>query len=318
MKLIAAHDMTAFDRLAIPPYIDGMSKPLVFSILFHIAVFTLLMFGLPHIRQEIPPMETSITVDMVDDVDDVSRTTKPPEKAEDVPKPPPVPREKVDQPPAEKRTPPTQKSSSPPRPSAPVPPDVNDQVAAPREAELMEPRETAAPKQAPAPPRNRPVINRMETAETPDEDENNDEAMNTLLRNLTENQNDQPEPRPLMTAPGQEPAPVRVPLGERMTISEQERLKEQLAMCWNVTAGARYAESLVVEVTLFMNPDRTVREARIKDQFRYNRDSFFRAAADSTLRAVQHPRCTPLLLPPDKYEQWKTINIVFDPREMLQ
>lgn len=318
MKLMAVHDMTAFDRLAIPHYMDGMSKPLVFSVIFHLAIFTLLMFGLPHITPELPPVETSITVEMVDDVDELSRTTKPPEKTEDMPKPSPVPREKADEPLPEKRIPPTQKSASPPRPTAPVPPDVSDQVAAPREAELMAPRETAAPKKAPAPPRNRPVMNRMETADTPAEDEDNDETMNALLRNLTESQNDQQAPRPLMTAPGQEPAPARVPLGERMTISEQERLKEQLAMCWNVTAGARYAESLVVEVTLFMNPDRTVREARIKDQFRYNRDSFFRAAADSTLRAVQHPRCTPLLLPPDKYEQWKTINIVFDPREMLQ
>lgn len=320
MKLIAAHDMAAFDRLAISSYMDGMSKPLVFSILFHIAVFTLMMVGLPHIKPEVPLMETSITVEMVDEVDDVSRTTKPPEKAEDVPTPPPVPREKTDEPPPEKRAPPTQKSAAPPRPSAPVPPDVSDQVAAPRDAELMEPRETAAPQTAPIPPRNRPVMNRV-TQKTPEEDqteEDQDEAMNALLRNLTENQDDRPAPQPLMTGAAQDPAPARVPLGERMTISEQERLKEQLAMCWNVTAGARYAESLVVEVSLFMNPDRTVRDARIKDQFRYNRDSFFRAAADSALRAVRHPRCTPLLLPPEKYEQWKTINIVFDPREMLQ
>ena len=53
------------------------------------------------------------------------------------------------------------------------------------------------------------------------------------------------------------------------------------------------------------------------DQGRYNRDSFFRAAADSARRAVFHPHCNPLALPLDKYDIWKTIIIRFNPREMF-
>jgi hypothetical protein len=97
-----------------------------------------------------------------------------------------------------------------------------------------------------------------------------------------------------------------------------DALRNQLAGCWSVPAGAKYAENLVVEVRIFVNPDRTVREAQILDRSRYNRDTAFRAAAESAVRAVYHPMCNPLRLPPDKYEQWKTIVVQFDPRKMLQ
>ena len=82
-------------------------------------------------------------------------------------------------------------------------------------------------------------------------------------------------------------------------------------------AGAKYAEELVVAVKVYMNPDRTVRSASVADQLRYSRDSHFRAAADSALRALRNPRCSPLELPEDKYEQWREITIRFDPRQML-
>ena len=38
----------------------------------------------------------------------------------------------------------------------------------------------------------------------------------------------------------------------------------------------------------------------------------FRTAAEAAMRAVNNPDCSPLLLPLDKYEQWKEINFTFD------
>jgi hypothetical protein len=102
-----------------------------------------------------------------------------------------------------------------------------------------------------------------------------------------------------------------------MTMSEMEAVRMQLGECWKLLAGARYAEDLVVEIKLTINPDRTVRDARIVDQIRYSQDSFFRAAADSAYRAVFQTACNPLLLPPDKYNEWNTMTVRFDPREML-
>ncbi len=107
------------------------------------------------------------------------------------------------------------------------------------------------------------------------------------------------------------------PVSEQISISEQQALQRQLAGCWNILPGAREAEGLFVDVYMVMNPDRTVQQARIIDQSRYNTDSFFRAAADSALRALRHPSCSPLQLPPYKYEQWKTMTVRFDPKMMF-
>jgi hypothetical protein len=60
-----------------------------------------------------------------------------------------------------------------------------------------------------------------------------------------------------------------------------------------------------------------VQDAQIVDTMRYNSDTYYRAAADSALRAVRNPQCNPLDLPPQKYELWKTIVVTFDPRKML-
>ena len=77
------------------------------------------------------------------------------------------------------------------------------------------------------------------------------------------------------------------------------------------------AKDLSVEIRVQMRRDMTVDKASVLDRGRYNRDSAFRAAADSALRALRNPRCSPLKLPPEKYQQWKTIVINFDPRNML-
>ena len=111
--------------------------------------------------------------------------------------------------------------------------------------------------------------------------------------------------------------PSRSFIDSTLNMSEISAVKQQLAGCWNVLSGARYAENLTVEVILYMNSDRTVRDAVIADKMRYNRDKSFRAAADSAIRALRMERCRVLNLPLDKYDQWKKTTITFDPREML-
>lgn len=106
-------------------------------------------------------------------------------------------------------------------------------------------------------------------------------------------------------------------LGDRITISEMDALRRQLENCWNVPIGARDADNLVVEVVLTINPNKTVRDAKLVNKARYNQDPFFRAAADSALRAVLSDSCNPLILPDDKYNQWKNITFRFDPSQMF-
>ncbi|MFA5040588.1 MAG: hypothetical protein WC464_03020 [Bdellovibrionales bacterium] len=103
----------------------------------------------------------------------------------------------------------------------------------------------------------------------------------------------------------------------RLTITEEDALRRQIEQCWNPPVGARDAQNLIVEVIIDVNPDRTVANTEIVDKLRYASDPFFRAAADSAIRAVRNPKCSPLELAADKYQQWKRINFNFDPRDML-
>ena len=97
--------------------------------------------------------------------------------------------------------------------------------------------------------------------------------------------------------------------------SELDLVKQQIYECWNVPAGARDAKDLRPEFRVSMNPDGTVREARQLNPER-NSDPFFQAAAESALRALRNPRCSPLKLPPQKYDQWQTFTITFDPKDI--
>lgn len=103
-----------------------------------------------------------------------------------------------------------------------------------------------------------------------------------------------------------------------LSISEKDTIRSQFVVCWSMPAGAKDAHTLAVRVSVQLQADGTVLNAAIaKDQLgRYNSDTFFRAAADSALRAVH--KCSPLKnLPPDKYGSWRDMEINFDPQDML-
>ena len=102
-----------------------------------------------------------------------------------------------------------------------------------------------------------------------------------------------------------------------LAISEIDLVRQQIRECWSLPAGAKEAENLSIEIKMAMNPDGTVRQARILDQNRLQSDPFFRAAAESALRAVLNPHCNPLKLPPEKYQQWQNMILIFDPRDMF-
>ena len=105
--------------------------------------------------------------------------------------------------------------------------------------------------------------------------------------------------------------------GEEFTISEIDLLKQQLYACWTVPAGAKGAKDMVVRVRVWVNPDRTVSNARILDTNKMQNDPYFRTVAESALRAVLNPACSPLKLPPEKYSVWKKFIFKFELGWML-
>ena len=101
-----------------------------------------------------------------------------------------------------------------------------------------------------------------------------------------------------------------------MTLSEIEAVRRQIQPCWNFPAGAQDAGSLRVLIRIWLNRDGSVRDAKVLDRERIDSNSKLRAAAEAGLRAVNNPRCSPLRLPPKKYDQWKVLTIDFDPSKL--
>jgi hypothetical protein len=83
-----------------------------------------------------------------------------------------------------------------------------------------------------------------------------------------------------------------------------------------VPNGARGAKDLIVEIDMKIAQDGTVKAADVTEKGRYQSDPVFRSAADSARRAVLDPKCNPLPLSPEKYDQWKNLTMSFNPKDM--
>lgn len=101
-----------------------------------------------------------------------------------------------------------------------------------------------------------------------------------------------------------------------VTASEIDAVRRQIERCWNLPAGAKDAGDLMVSIKVEMNPDGTPRTATVDGSSRGQGNPVFQATADSARRAVLNPRCHPFKLPADKYDRWRTMTLIFNPRQM--
>ncbi len=281
------------------PSTHGNLKPaFIKSVIFHVAIFLIALFGLPFIKKE-PLLLSPVSVELVD-ISELTQTNKPPpSKIKDIPKPKePEPVKPLPEPEPLKK--------EPPKPVEPeIKPEPKKDAVPPPEPKKEKPKET--PKEKPKPP---------EPKKEEPKPVKEDNSFDNLLKDLTP-EKDKEKPNEQKDVRDDADDGQLANLADKLTMSELDSFRHQLEPCWNIPAGAKYAEDLAVEIRVVMNRDMTVRDVRILDQGRYNRDSAFRAAADSATRALRNPRCQPLRLPADKYDQWKTIVINFDPRNML-
>lgn len=282
------------------------------SILLHAAIIIVALVGLPHIKKPPEMKSTPVPIEIVD-IGEITTTNKPPVEAPKPKEPPPeekpVQRTETKKPPA----PPKVEAVEPPKAKPPEPPKEKPKPA-PKPAPVVPPpdaQKLEKPVETPPPPPEPP----KQEVQQPDDSQ---QAFDSLLRNLQDSEPQMPVDAPVVEELEEPPLPS--PIGDfskQLLVSEADALSQQLTQCWSIQAGARYAENLVVEVRLTVNRDRTVQNAVIQDRWRYNQDPAFRAAADSAVRAVLSPMCTPLRLPPEKYEGWKDIIVSFDPKDML-
>jgi outer membrane biosynthesis protein TonB len=284
----------------------SMRRSVVVSCSLHAAVFALAYYGLPELRHPAPMIDTPITVDIVT-VADKTNAPPPAPKPEVKPEPKPEPKPVAVPPPPEPKPEPKPKPKPEPKPEPKAEPKPVPKPAAP------EPLAQAKPQRKPKPPDTFASV--LKTVE-----ELKKQAPRTKPEETKKKPEKQPEPKE--TFENQIAKALRSPprsfnASQPLTISEIDLVRQQIARCWNLPAGAKDAEDLSIEIHTVMNPDGTVREARIQNQTRMQRDPFFRAAAESALRAVLNPRCSPLKLPPEKYDQWKDMTLNFNPKDMF-
>jgi len=101
-----------------------------------------------------------------------------------------------------------------------------------------------------------------------------------------------------------------------VSISEIDHVRQQITKCWSPPAGAKDARNMIIEIAVSMNLDGTVRDAKINNKG-LQTDTFLRAMAESALRAVLNRHCQPFKLPREKFDRWKKMTLVFNPKEML-
>ncbi len=217
------------------------------------------------------------------------------------PEPPPAP-EPEPEPVAE---PEPEPAPAPPPEPAPEP----EEVAEPEPAPEPVPQEAApapqpiltsvAPRSKPAPPRRAPEPSRD------DFDSNDIAALLNKVEPVQQTGNASQEPASLGSRRGGE--------NVRMTQSELDALRGQVAQCWNPPVGAVGAEDLKVRVRFNLSQSGEVSGS--PEVMNNSGNPAFGAASSSAVRAIM--RCAPYSLPIAKYEAWQEVIINFDPREML-
>lgn len=311
-----------------------MRTGLSISVGIHVAVFAFAWFGLPELRNDDILPEQLVIVDLVD-VSEVTNTPTAavePETVED-------PKPKDPKPEAPKPPPPSPEPAAlPPPPPAPAPKPVAEvpepaPIPKPAPEKVPEPEKVAqAPAPAPKPrPKPRGPEPKPDDAKKKPKKDDKKQDFSRLLKTL-EKADPAPQSKPAEEKPKEKVDPLKDVLAKlkaparsrsdkafdpenKVSISEIDAVRRQIAQCWNVPAGAKDAEDLYIEIALQMGSDGTVNDARIVDQTRLSRDDFFRSAAESARRAVLS--CGKLPLPPEKYESWKNITMTFNPRDLL-
>ena len=288
-------------------HLPEVGWPSFISAILHIGIFFLALLGLPQIANDPYIHSDEIVMDVeLFNTSEVFEEDQPEKEGSDVPPPPSKPvynntdnvptlatpehpdiKEKLEKPveKEEKVVPDPTLIKVPPKPSSKPKPLKPKEV----EATLLKPKEPDKPE--------RNITNLLKDL-SPDDWGNAGEIINSEEKNDSKTS-------------------LFGNASVQMTSSDLVALNQGVEPCWNVNAGGRDAETLVVRLRVLVNPDRSVRDVIILDKMRYATDSHFISAADAARRALLNPKCSTLNLPPEKYETWKSFIYVFDPSQML-
>lgn len=260
------------------------------------------------------------------------------------PEPKPEPAKPVPEPPAAAAPPPPSptppqpakpEAKAPPPPPPPPPKPVEARAPPPPPPEKPQPeREVRQEHHAPAAAKEDPAafdkllktLEERRPERTPAklvksvEQKRPEPSFDSLLKNLTREQTaeaDEAPPAPHHVAATAPPSSQpRAPLGAQLTASVIDLVREKLRPCFNPPFGAKEKPDLVADIQVMMNPDGTVQQAHVADMGQYGSDPVYRAIADAGVRALKNPECSPLPLPPDRFDLWQSFIFGFSTRDM--
>jgi len=296
-----------------------MRQGAIFSAVFHAALALLIIFGLPIFNDPKKIEDQPIVLEMVQIAEksnprpnpaplEAPRPT-PQQEVKPAPAPPPPPA------PPPTPTPPQVAERAPTSTPAPKPPEPKPEVAKP------EPVPTPKPEvKKPEPPKPEPKVAQTPPPKRPDPPKKappKEDPIAAILKNLAPtkpapSQPDQP-PRPQQQAAVQPAAPPS--LDQVVTRSEQDAVKEKIRPCWYFDAGAIDASKWIVTIRAQMAPDGRVLSAQVMPSSQSG--PAYSRAAEAARRAVLNPQCQPLPLPAAKYNQWKELDLNFNPQDMM-
>lgn len=267
-----------------------------------------------------PPEETQTpTPDSLSQIPDVSSTKPKPKPAPSVA---PTPTEEA-KPEADVADVTEEQTTEAPS-EQPVPEEVTEETAPKETGEVLETEEnkeqevaTAAPAKSPL-PRKKPE-KPAEPAPAPAEPAPSETV--TAGEATPEVQTDDAVAEALAAAlageASEEPAPGTgtADQGPPMTDGDKDAFRVAVKECWNVGALSTEALHTVVTISMSMGPDGKPGNLRLVGT-EGGSDASAAQAFEAGRRAILRCAKTGYPLPPEKYEQWKEIEITFDPSKM--
>lgn len=103
--------------------------------------------------------------------------------------------------------------------------------------------------------------------------------------------------------------------GSGLAASDFDLLRKQFISCWNIPIGNKALNEFKIIVSLKVDSMGYVQEAKITNNDLNN--PVYKSIAESVLRAIWHPLCTPLKLPLDRFQIWENMIITFDPEWVI-
>lgn len=266
------------------------NRAVSYSLALHLGFLLIAVFGIPTLferEQEWQP--SAVTVEIVP----IGERTNLPSKPKPISKP---------------------KAAPTPKNAKPVP---KVKTETPKEKPL--PKDAVAPPEPEKPAEPKPVEEKPKEKSEPKKEEDDFAVLMAKLRQ--QSMENPPEDAPQDNTAAEDNTSKSDYVYDDsapLSLSERDAIRNQFIRCWRMPAGARDAYDLAVRVRVQVASNGVVEKAELASgqSDRYNSDTFFRAAADSAIRAVW--RCKELQnLPVDKYGKWKDMELNFDPREML-